>query len=102
METTDTANSVPAISIHDLLKQFSIETIDILKLDVETAEKNIFEHSYEMWLPKTRYIFIETHDFIDKGCSKAVMNAICKYDFSLECMGENLIFINNSYTGLPS
>jgi FkbM family methyltransferase len=98
VETTDTVNSVAAISINALMKQFSMNTIDILKLDVETAEKNIFEYDYEKWLPKTRYLFIETHDFIDKGCSKAVMKALCQYDFSLECVGENLVFINNAFT----
>lgn len=97
VETTDTKNAVSALSIGELCRQFSIDTIDILKLDVETAEKNIFEYGYDAWLPKTRYLFIETHDFMLKGCSKAVMNAIYHYDFSLECIGENLVFINNSF-----
>lgn len=99
VETAEPLNAIPAISINNLLTQFSIDRIDILKLDVETAEKNIFENDYETWLPKTRYIFIETHDFMEKGCSKAVMNAIYKYDFSLACLGENLVFINNNFTG---
>ncbi len=98
VETIATENVVEAISVSDILKQFSIDIIDILKMDVETAEKNIFEYGYELWLPKTRYLFIETHDFMDKGCSKAVMNAIYKYDFSLDTVGENLIFINNNLT----
>ncbi len=99
VETNDKVNAIRAISITDLVTDFSIETIDILKLDVETAEKNIFEYGYEQWLPKTRYLMIETHDFMAKGCSRAVMNAIYQHDFSLECKGENLIFINNSFAG---
>lgn len=96
VETTAIDNVVQAIAVSDIINQFSIGIIDILKMDVETAEKKIFEYGYELWLPKIRYLFIETHDFMDKGCSKAVMNAVYKYDFSLATIGENLVFINNN------
>jgi hypothetical protein len=71
--------------------------IDILKLDIEGSEKEVFETGYEHWLPKINILIIELHDKMKKGCSRAVFNAISKYDFSFDIKGENIIFTNNAF-----
>jgi hypothetical protein len=70
------------------------DTIDILKLDIEGSEKEVFEAGFEYWLPRTKAIIIELHDHMRAGASKALFNAIGKYDFSFNMQHENLIFIN--------
>lgn len=84
-------NTFKAISIGDIVKQFNKIEIDILKLDVEGAEKEIFSDNYQEWLPKTKILIIELHDRMKKGCSKALFNALLEYDFMVEQLGENLI-----------
>lgn len=69
-------------------------TIDILKLDIEGSEKEVFESNYAYWLPRTRAIFLEMHDQMRKGASKAVFKAISEFNFSFSMNHENLIFIN--------
>lgn len=91
--TADT-NSISAISIHQLKKEQGWPNIDLLKIDIEGTEKNIFESNYEHWLPYTKVFFVETHDRIKKGCSAAVFKAVSKYNFSCMVAGENLLFIN--------
>ena len=80
-----------AVSISDLMKQFNQTQIDILKLDVEGAEKEIFTKNYQEWLPHTNVLVVELHDRMKRGCSKAFFKAMVEYDFSIHQLGENLI-----------
>ena len=94
-ENQSGTNSVKAYTIPVIMKLMEIEMIDVLKMDIEGTEKEMFENGYEEWLPKTKMVIVETHDRDKKGTSKAVFNAFSKYDFSLELSGENLVLYNN-------
>lgn len=97
VETDEVSNDViPSVSIYDIMKKMNWKYIDILKLDVEGAEKEIFSSGYQDWLPKTKVLIIELHDRIKAGCSKAVLSAVSEYDFSLAISGENLVFTNQA------
>lgn len=89
--------TVQAYTINQIMQIMNIDKIDILKMDVEESEKELFKYSYETWLPFVKVLIVETHDRYKKGCSKAVFSAVGKYDFSLELSGENLILFNNQY-----
>lgn len=90
------ADTFKAISIGDILKKFKQEQIDILKLDVEGAEREIFTSNYQDWLPVTKILIVELHDRMKKGCSRAFFNAMLEYNFSVEQLGENLICTNDN------
>lgn len=82
---------IRATTIGDILKKSGCDQIDILKLDVESAEKEIFSKNYEKWLPKVRSLIIEIHDWIKVGCSKSFYSAIKKYNFRESKSGENVV-----------
>ena len=86
---------IAAICIGDIMEEQKTTIIDIVKLDIEGAEKMVFENNYEKWLPQTRMLIIELHDKMQPGCSKSLFNAIVKYNFSCETKWENLVFLNN-------
>ena len=44
-----------------VMKQYGIEEIDILKMDIEGAEVSVFESDTSGWLCKVKLILIETH-----------------------------------------
>jgi FkbM family methyltransferase len=90
------ADALPAVCIETIMRTEGWETIDILKLDIEGSEKEVFELNYEYWLPRTRAIIIELHDHMRPGASKALFKAISQYDFSFTMQHENLIFINQA------
>ena len=96
ISTTKTTQEIQSYTIPQLMQKLNIKQIDILKIDIEGAEKEIFENNYETWLPNTKVIIVETHDRYRIGTSKAVFEAVNKYNFSLELSGENLIFTNNN------
>lgn len=83
-------DQVDSLTIDEILVYYKLECLDLLKIDIEGAEKNLFESNYENWLPKTKCIIIELHDGITKGSSKSFFAAISRYNFSYFNRGENL------------
>ena len=92
-----TPGSIPAFSIASIMQEQQWVTIDLLKLDIEGSEKEVFEKNYETWLPNTRMVIIEVHDHMRKGAAKSVFTAVNKYNFSFSMNHENLIFINQDF-----
>jgi FkbM family methyltransferase len=87
-------DTIETTSIGQIMQQNGLATIDILKIDIEGAEKKLFESDFELWLPKTRCLIIELHDWIYEGASKTFFKAISNYNFNFHQRGENLVFIN--------
>jgi FkbM family methyltransferase len=83
---------VETICISALIDQYAINKLDILKIDIEGAEKDIFSKNADEWLPKVKYLLIELHDRFFPGCSASVFKALAKYNFSTKVNGELLIF----------
>ncbi|HEV2279356.1 MAG TPA: FkbM family methyltransferase [Acidobacteriaceae bacterium] len=52
IETTDVAT---------ILQQYGSDHIDILKMDIEGAERNVILHNSDSWLPRTSMIIVELH-----------------------------------------
>jgi FkbM family methyltransferase len=97
-ETTANSGGIPAVSITGIMEKFSLPRIDILKLDIEGSEKEVFSEGFETWLPKTRLLIVELHDEMKAGCSGSVFNAVNRYDFTTYTKGENTIFMNKNFT----
>lgn len=86
--------TVEATSINSLLTTYDIPYIDILKIDIEGSEKELFEHNYEDWIPKCKIILVEVHDYIKQNASKILFTTISKYDFTFSITGEYAVFEN--------
>jgi FkbM family methyltransferase len=88
-ESSSSNTAIDAYSIESICQQFNLDHIDLLKLDIEGAEKELFSNSPEKWLPRVNCIIIELHDRYKVGCSRAFYNAI--QDFPEEAInGENI------------
>lgn len=92
--TQNVVDKVETITIDEIIREYNLEFIDLLKIDIEGGEKELFESNYENWLPKTKYIAIELHNGIKMGSSKSFFKAISRYNFSYHNKGENLLFVN--------
>jgi FkbM family methyltransferase len=92
--STSTA-SIDALTIDDILKMSGSNKIDILKLDIEGAEKELFSKNYESWLGKVDTLIIELHDRMKPGSSAAFYSAIEKYGFTRELKDENVVLRRN-------
>lgn len=85
-----TSKSFESISINKIIEDYSIDKIDILKIDIEGSEKELFEFNFEKWLSITDLLIIELHDHMRAGASKSFFNAISSFDYKIEIKGENI------------
>jgi FkbM family methyltransferase len=67
---------VRAITMRTLMRETGINSIDLLKMDIEGAEKEVFEVCD--WIDNVRVVSIELHDRIRPGCRAAVQAAAKK------------------------
>lgn len=65
---------VAAITIPSLQKTYSLSQIDLLKIDIEGAEREVFAHSAS-WIGGIGVIVAELHDRIQRGCSLSFYTA---------------------------
>jgi FkbM family methyltransferase len=70
---------VPGITVDKLMSDFNIRFIDLLKIDIEGSEKEVFERS-SSWISSVGVIAIEIHDWIRTGCGEAVRRATKDFD----------------------
>jgi FkbM family methyltransferase len=81
---------VSAITIEDILRKLAVSDIDLLKLDIEGSERELFSTDTEAWLGRVGCIVIELHDRLRPGCAKAFYSALAGREFAQEIRGENI------------
>jgi FkbM family methyltransferase len=84
-------STVPAFSMPAVMKMTGIDRIDILKVDIEGAEKELFDESSKEWIDRVGVIIIELHDWIRPGCSDALSNATRELRWERSRSGENTV-----------
>lgn len=88
-------HSIKGFSIDDIIKESGWQNADLVKLDIEGSEKEVFEHNPDSWLNSAKGLIIELHDWIKPHCSDAVYNAVHHYNFRESESGENIVFVRN-------
>ncbi len=79
------------ITIDEIAAENNFEQIDILKIDIEGAEFNLFSHNPHTWLQKTRCLIIELHDLLHPGTSQVFFKEMAVYRWKTFIKGENII-----------
>ncbi len=87
-----TAGTVPCYGMSTLLDGAGFATIDILKIDIEGAELELFADGHEAWLPRIMFIIVETHDRFRPGSEAAVRKALHPWFEDVGMAGDNLVF----------
>lgn len=75
----DQSGLVQALTVDAIISRMGLKTFDFLKIDIEGAEKEVFEHS-SPWIGQVSTIMVELHDHLKAGCSQSFGNAT--QDFS--------------------
>ncbi len=84
------------IIINEICKKYELNKIDLLKIDIEGAEKELFDKGDLEWLNIVETIVIELHDWIKKGSAKAFFKVVTKRNFDYSNKGENCLIKFNS------
>jgi FkbM family methyltransferase len=92
VDTTSTSSRsvVAALAMETLLETYGIERVDILKVDIEGAERQVFAHA-DGWIDRVGSIVIELHDRFAPGCSEVVRSAVASFDVCSE-RGDSTFF----------
>ncbi|PLW68660.1 FkbM family methyltransferase [Pseudohalioglobus lutimaris] len=61
---------VEGITVDKILEDFQLEHIDLLKIDIEGAEKEVFADTSN-WLDKVDTIIVELHERMKPGCTRS-------------------------------
>jgi FkbM family methyltransferase len=65
---------VACISIPDLLNAYGLDHVDILKMDIEGSEKEVFE-SASPWIDRVSVVIVELHERFKPGCLQSFYEA---------------------------
>lgn len=77
----DHEDGIPGLTVADLLERAGGDRIDILKLDVEGSEREVFSIGTEAWIDAVDVLLIETHDRFLPGCSRSLYGAVGDFPF---------------------
>jgi FkbM family methyltransferase len=78
-EDSDQKGSVKAFALPTLIA-YGNGTVDLLKLDIEGSESEVFGPEAQQWLPDVRNIAIEVHS---KQCADRFFSALVGYQYEL-------------------
>lgn len=78
-------------SIESLLAADGASKVDILKIDIEGAETEIFREGHDGWLENARLLAIELHG---PECERAFASALSQYQWEIRRSGELTICRN--------
>jgi FkbM family methyltransferase len=84
---------IPAVRVGDLLNDFDLARIDILKMDIEGSEIEVFESCAD-WIDKVGAIIVELHDWFRPGCRAALETALGGHRYEAFQSGENTVIRN--------
>ena len=87
---------VAASSIPSLMRRYGVQTIDLLKMDIEGAELEVFQGDTDAWLPFTRCVVVETHERFRAGSDHIVTRKMLPEFREQERSGNNRIFLHRS------
>lgn len=85
---------VAARSISSLAREFGLESFDLVKLDVEGAEREILQSNPSEWLNGCLVFILELHDHLAPGAGTALIRAVNECGpFQIRQVGEYLVFL---------
>jgi FkbM family methyltransferase len=86
---------IEAVSIKNLITEYALPRIDILKVDIEGAELDVFLDCKD-WIKLVNVIIFECNDSDKDGAARAVIKSVMDEDFNFFICGECLVMIRTS------
>jgi FkbM family methyltransferase len=88
--TESGSEEIRAVTVPGIMKALRVDHIDILKVDIEGAECELFNSGAHAWIGAVGQIVIELHDRLRPGCARSFYAAVCLRPFVQETCGENV------------
>ncbi len=85
-----TGAGIPALGLQEVMQQAGVDRIDVLKMDIEGSEVEVFA-AHATWIGRVGTLIVELHDRFRPGCSQAMEAALQGYDHVRARSGESLV-----------
>ncbi len=82
---------VKCLNINKYCKDQNIQNIDLLKVNIEGGEIDLFNTIDESLIKNIKIIFVDLHDRKVSGCSKALFDRLTSYNYDIEIRKHFLI-----------
>lgn len=82
------SNAIPGMTVERIMAEQGIEHIDVLKIDIEGSEYEVFEDP-SAWLGRVDALIVELHERLKPGCDARVEAATADFEQSWR-QGENI------------
>jgi FkbM family methyltransferase len=86
-------NGIPAFGVEDLITDFNVKRIDVLKIDIEGSELEVLNNS-KPWIDAVRALIIELHDRFQPGCAEALQKAFSGHVYDRTQSAESIVMTN--------
>lgn len=94
-ELGNVCHSVEGITIDGIMEKYKLPRISILKVDIEGAEKEVFDNA-TAWIERVDSMIVELHDRMKPGCSRSFYRGTPGFDNEW-IQGENVYLTRGSY-----
>ncbi|RRB07664.1 FkbM family methyltransferase [Larkinella rosea] len=91
-------DSVRAESIEGLVSQNGGQPFDVVKLDIEGSEAEVFRTNTEAWLPNVRALIVELHEWMKPGSSASFLAATSAHKYQKTVAGEYEVYVRQNVT----
>jgi len=81
---------VEAITMRQAIELSGGDPVDILKLDIEGAERELFRHE-DGWMKQVRVLILELHEEASPGCEAALENVLSRSSYRRKQQGEKIV-----------
>lgn len=72
-------HEVRAVTVGTLIREFGLDHVDILKVDIEGAEREVFADT-SGWLDRVDAMVVELHERLKYGCNRSFYNGSNGFD----------------------
>jgi FkbM family methyltransferase len=80
---------INAFTVDKIMEMFNLPKIDLLKIDIECAEKEVFENP-AAWISNVNAIAIELHERLKPGCNRSFYKGTDGYFSEEKSIGETV------------
>lgn len=92
---TKTCHTVMGMTVAKLMQTYGLEKIDILKIDIEGAEKEVFSDT-SVWINSVDALITELHERMKAGCRQSFYNGAKGFDNEWK-QGENIYMVKGDF-----
>lgn len=92
--------AVPALGVGDIMTRFGVAQVDLLKVDIEGGEVEVFGPEAEEWIDRVAMIVVELHDRFVPGCERVVTERL-RGRFTRSRFGELDLFVRSDLASTP-